>query len=207
MSYWPFWLGAASLASVALGYLATMRRPMGVSSALASSLDPEEFQARHAPQPASDLELAQALEAATRRAFAAPQTSPAIHVHTELPVESGRPPIAKPRLGPALDWNENVLFLAGIMLGAALSALLVGLTPSFDVGATYRAVIGSGPIAWSVLFLGGIFVGFGTRLAAGCTSGHGLVGCGSLRPGSIVSTACFFGTAIVVSLALAWVAG
>jgi uncharacterized membrane protein YedE/YeeE len=53
-----------------------------------------------------------------------------------------------------------------------------------------------------VLFAGGVLVGFGTRLAGGCSSGHGLSGCGRLRPVSLLATAVFFGTAAVVSFLL-----
>jgi uncharacterized membrane protein YedE/YeeE len=55
---------------------------------------------------------------------------------------------------------------------------------------------------FAVLFVGGILVGFGTRLAGGCSSGHGLSGCGRLQPVSIVATAVFFGTAVLVSFLL-----
>ena len=97
-------------------------------------------------------------------------------------------------------------FLVGIVAGGSVSALLAGVGPTFDVGETYRALIGSGPVAWIALFVGGALVGFGTRMAAGCTSGHGLVGVARLRPGSLVATACFFGTGIAVSFALAGLA-
>ena len=53
-----------------------------------------------------------------------------------------------------------------------------------------------------LLFAGGVLVGFGTRLAGGCSSGHGLSGCGRLRPVSMVATAVFFGTAVIVSFLL-----
>jgi uncharacterized membrane protein YedE/YeeE len=54
----------------------------------------------------------------------------------------------------------------------------------------------------AVLFGGGMLVGFGTRLAGGCSSGHGLSGCGRLRPVSLLATAVFFGTAVLVSFLL-----
>jgi uncharacterized membrane protein YedE/YeeE len=109
-------------------------------------------------------------------------------------------------LGPPLAPATSGLFLVGIVAGAAVSALLAGdLGATFDPGATFHTLFGRGPAAWAALFGGGLLVGFGTRMAGGCTSGHGLVGCGAMRPGSLVSTACFFGTAIVVSIALAWV--
>jgi uncharacterized membrane protein YedE/YeeE len=52
------------------------------------------------------------------------------------------------------------------------------------------------------LFFGGALVGFGTRMSGGCTSGHGLSGCGRLQPASLAATAVFFGVAIGVSFLL-----
>jgi hypothetical protein len=53
-----------------------------------------------------------------------------------------------------------------------------------------------------MLVLGGALVGFGTTLAGGCSSGHGLFGCARLQPGSLLATASFFGAAVGVSLVL-----
>ena len=53
-----------------------------------------------------------------------------------------------------------------------------------------------------VLAVGGVLVGVGTRMAGGCTSGHGLSGCSRLQPSSLIATASFFGTGIVVSFLL-----
>jgi uncharacterized membrane protein YedE/YeeE len=44
----------------------------------------------------------------------------------------------------------------------------------------------------------GTLVGFGTRLASGCTSGHGVCGIARLSPRSLVATAVFMGAAVVV---------
>jgi uncharacterized membrane protein YedE/YeeE len=48
-----------------------------------------------------------------------------------------------------------------------------------------------------VLLVGGLLVGFGTRLGSGCTSGHGLCGMARLSRRSVVSTATFFGVAML----------
>ena len=48
--------------------------------------------------------------------------------------------------------------------------------------------------------LAGLFVGIGTRLGNGCTSGHGIVGMGRFSKRSIVATIIFMITAIVVVL-------
>ena len=71
------------------------------------------------------------------------------------------------------------------------------------MGDAFRAIVTDNPIAMIVtLFLRGVLVGFGTRLAGGCSSGHGLSGCGRMRPVSLVATAVFFGTAVAVSFLL-----
>ncbi len=42
------------------------------------------------------------------------------------------------------------------------------------------------------LVIGGVLVGFGTRYANGCTSGHTIMGLSNLRWPSLVATICFF---------------
>ena len=54
-------------------------------------------------------------------------------------------------------------------------------------------------VAAVVMAFGGLLVGFGTRMAGGCTTGHGLCGVSRFQPGSLVGTAAFFGTGIAVS--------
>lgn len=198
MTFWPFWLGAIALASVALGCLVLLRRPMGVSGNLAQALDPGARAAELEERTLTQEELRFALEQATRDAFADAEIREAMN--------AARPAKSQPALGAPLGWSVNVLFLIGIVLGAAVSGIFLGgASATIDVGPTYRALLGDGPRAWVMLFAGGTLVGFGTRMAAGCTSGHGLVGCGRFRPGSLVATACFFGVGIVLSFALVWV--
>ncbi|MEO5975997.1 MAG: YeeE/YedE thiosulfate transporter family protein, partial [Chryseolinea sp.] len=50
-----------------------------------------------------------------------------------------------------------------------------------------------------IIILGGFMVGFGTRYARGCTSGHGIMGLSSLQWTSLVATASFFTGGILVS--------
>jgi uncharacterized protein len=42
-----------------------------------------------------------------------------------------------------------------------------------------------------ILVVAGLLVGFGTRLANGCTSGHGVCGLARLSPRSFAATASF----------------
>jgi uncharacterized membrane protein YedE/YeeE len=48
-----------------------------------------------------------------------------------------------------------------------------------------------------MLVLGGMLVGFGTRLGGGCTSGHGVCGLSRLSPRSLMATAAFMATGLV----------
>lgn len=43
-----------------------------------------------------------------------------------------------------------------------------------------------------LMVVGGFFVGFGTRYAGGCTSGHAIMGLSNLQWPSLVATICFF---------------
>ncbi|MCY1272012.1 hypothetical protein D9M71_358340 [compost metagenome] len=48
--------------------------------------------------------------------------------------------------------------------------------------------------AWPALLAAGLLVGLGSRLGAGCTSGHGVCGLARLSPRSLLATLCFMGS-------------
>jgi hypothetical protein len=99
----------------------------------------------------------------------------------------------------------HLVFLASLVLGGLVSTLLSGhLELTMSLGSEqFKALFGNqgwlGPV---MLAAGGMLVGFGTRMAAGCTSGHGLCGVSRLQKGSLVATACFFAAGVGVSFAL-----
>jgi uncharacterized membrane protein YedE/YeeE len=90
--------------------------------------------------------------------------------------------------------------LAGLVIGGFLSAVLGGgWEPTWALGVFDRA-IGLGPagkLAW--MFAGGLFIGFGTRLAGGCTSGHGIFGLANLELPSLLSTVSFMAAGIATT--------
>jgi uncharacterized protein len=94
--------------------------------------------------------------------------------------------------------------LVSIFVGGFVAATVSGrFKLRYDMGPGFSHLVTANPVLMVVLlFVGGIMVGFGTRLAGGCSSGHGLSGCGRLRPVSMVATAVFFGTAVAVSFLL-----
>jgi uncharacterized membrane protein YedE/YeeE len=50
------------------------------------------------------------------------------------------------------------------------------------------------------LVIGGFFVGFGTRYAGGCTSGHSIMGLSNLQFPSLIATICFMVGGFVMTL-------
>ena len=54
-------------------------------------------------------------------------------------------------------------------------------------------------VEWWRLALGGLLVGFGTRLSSGCTSGHGICGVASFSRASLLAVAIFMAVAIVTA--------
>ena len=91
-------------------------------------------------------------------------------------------------------------FVAGLLLGGFLSAMLSGgWSPTMAI-AMFDARIGlgaAGKLGW--MFVGGLFIGFGTRLGNGCTSGHGIFGISNLEAGSLISTLAFMAGGIVTT--------
>lgn len=81
---------------------------------------------------------------------------------------------------PRQDKAWRLLFLAGLVLGAVLFHLLM---PGFNVPR-------QGYPLW-LLGAGGFLVGFGSRMANGCISGHGVCGIARLSIRSIVATLTF----------------
>jgi hypothetical protein len=84
-------------------------------------------------------------------------------------------------------WPQNLAFLLGLPGGLLL----------------WRAVSGAAvpvhlPASGLLLMAAGLLVGIGTRLANGCTSGHGVCGLARLSPRSLAATATFMAVAVLV---------
>jgi len=80
----------------------------------------------------------------------------------------------------------RVAFVVGLLIGAMAYILAVGGPAPVDVLASPPAIL-----------VGGLLVGFGTRLGSGCTSGHGLCGMARISRRSMVASAVFFGVAML----------
>jgi uncharacterized membrane protein YedE/YeeE len=83
-----------------------------------------------------------------------------------------------------------IAFIIGLPLGAAVVSLLSGpVVVRFEQGV-------------AALVIGGLLVGFGTRLGSGCTSGHGVCGMSRLSGRSLVATAVFMATGFATVAAM-----
>jgi uncharacterized membrane protein YedE/YeeE len=101
----------------------------------------------------------------------------------------------------AFDWRG--WFLIGVVLGGTLFAVLAGGPDFHGYGWLTRNLHGgAAPLIAPILLVAGVLIGYGAKLAGGCTSGNGLSGNALLSPASLAATATFFGTAIVVSFAI-----
>ena len=92
-------------------------------------------------------------------------------------------------------------FVLGLPLGGFIHALIYqnGWQMSFDMG-VYEEIL---PIETAlkvlVLFIGGILLGFGARMAGGCTTGHALVGGAMLNWASMITAILFFAVATLTT--------
>ena len=83
--------------------------------------------------------------------------------------------------------NVAIAFVLGLPLGAFLIARVLG-----EVQVNFPSSI------WPLL-IGGLLVGYGTRLGSGCTSGHGICGLSRLSLRSLVATISFMTAGFVVT--------
>jgi uncharacterized membrane protein YedE/YeeE len=81
----------------------------------------------------------------------------------------------------------RLAFIVGL-IAAPLAAALAG----------HAVAMPQMPGSTIVIAVGGLLVGFGTRLGNGCTSGHGICGIARLSPRSIAATLVFMVAAMAV---------
>jgi uncharacterized membrane protein YedE/YeeE len=120
------------------------------------------------------------------------------------------------------DWKKeiwNLFFVVGIAIEILTAGFLADPNPvrvSPDLAAematygitNYDGLVPADIFTWSELLTargmtmmvaGGLFVGFGTRYAGGCTSGHAIMGLSNLQWPSLVATCCFMAGGFVMA--------
>jgi uncharacterized protein len=121
------------------------------------------------------------------------------------------------------NWKKeawNLFFIAGTMVGAfiawrwlsdyhqiSINPKLLNELHGYGIS-DYSQVIPSEVMNWHSLItlkgiimivVGGFLVGFGTRYADGCTSGHAIMGLSNLQWPSLVATCCFMAGGFLVA--------
>ena len=113
------------------------------------------------------------------------------------------------------DWKKevwNLFFVFGIFLGGAIAINLLSNPNPVEVNpklatelagygiTNFNNLVPQDIINWQSLFtlkgflmmiVGGFLVGFGTRYAGGCTSGHAIMGLSNLQLPSLIATISF----------------
>lgn len=113
------------------------------------------------------------------------------------------------------DWKKeawNLFFVFGIFLGGVIAINLLSNPAPIEVNpklatelagygmTNYSNLVPEELMNWQSLFtlrgfilmvVGGFLVGFGTRYAGGCTSGHAIMGLSNLQLPSLIATMCF----------------
>lgn len=113
------------------------------------------------------------------------------------------------------NWKKeiwNLIFVLGILIGGFVATTFISNTNEIVIAAEtqkelaalgitdFSGLLPSDIFSWENLFtgkgllflvIGGFLVGFGTRYAGGCTSGHAIMGISSLQWPSLVATISF----------------
>lgn len=128
------------------------------------------------------------------------------------------------------DWKKeawNLFFVTGILAGSALAILFLSNPDPISINPKLAAELAGYGITnleglipgdlfnWQALLtikgifiviVGGFLVGFGTRYAGGCTSGHAIMGLSNLQPASLIATISFMtGGLIMANLILPYI--
>jgi uncharacterized protein len=92
----------------------------------------------------------------------------------------------------------RVWYFGGIVAGGAVATVLgTGLDARWGYAA--MTSLWPTPVVGLIVLIGGIAMGYGARMAGGCTSGHGICGTAQRSPASWVTTATFMATAVAVT--------
>lgn len=93
---------------------------------------------------------------------------------------------------PRGDRDWRLAFLGGLISAGVFGAWVVPEAFEFELARSAPTLV-----------VAGLFVGLGTRIGSGCTSGHGVCGIGRLSRRSMAATATF----VVIGAATAFVVG
>lgn len=121
------------------------------------------------------------------------------------------------------EWKKeiwNMVFILGVLIGGIIAASFLITDAPVEVNPKLAAELAGYGITdysnlvppqlfnWDTLFTtkglimmigGGFLVGFGTRYAGGCTSGHAIMGISDLQVPSMIATCCFMAGGFIMA--------
>jgi len=201
IEYWPWWIGALGLAAVCLAYLLLVGRLLGVSGSWAKVVGWRENRLlRQANEEfaANQDEMSDALMAETLAQFGDEALQ---EFQTEASPVKGASSVDIDNRESSTPWTAHLTFLLCMFVGAFVTAYLSGqFELRFELSSMHSRIFGDTWEVWLALLFGGMMVGFGTQMAGGCTSGHGLSGCARLIPASLLATLVFMVSAVFLSM-------
>ncbi len=109
------------------------------------------------------------------------------------------------RNGYRVIWR--VWYFFGMALGGVVVTQFLQDSSGFRSG--FDAFRAASPL-WLVIpliFVGSVLIGYGAKVAGGCTSGHGICGIAQRSKSSIVATCTFMTSAIIVTGAIRLISG
>jgi len=203
-TYLPWWITAISLTFITLGFYFANNRTLGVSGSWTrvvqwrSDKDLDEANSDFVKKPKL---FEDALMAATIEEFGKDEVIRFLESRHQHKLKTDKQ--APVTVAKRVHWTVHLIFLCALILGGFIGAMIRGdISIQMDMGSVHTDLFGQGFAILMTLFIGGALVGFGTQLAGGCTSGHGLSGVSRLVPASIIATMSFFGAAIIFSMAI-----
>lgn len=93
-------------------------------------------------------------------------------------------------------YNYGIIFVVGVFLGGMLGRIFFRKKEEFI---EKESLLEKDSISRVKLFIGGVLLLFGARMAGGCTSGHMMSGIMQLSVSSIIFTIVLFPIAIIIA--------
>ncbi|MDX2055626.1 MAG: TSUP family transporter [Polyangiaceae bacterium] len=108
-----------------------------------------------------------------------------------LGVSTGCAELCRLHRDSALRGSWRLLFLLGIVFGGFVASTFAGKGLTWTHGAFDALVSSSLYVKAPLLLVGGVLIGYGARVAGGCTSGHSIVGMAQGARSSFVASLAF----------------